>query len=194
MPDGKPRCAWPGEDAAMRDYHDREWGVPVNDDVQWLEYIILDGFQAGLSWKTILHKREAFRRVFHQFDPQRVARMSEAETAAAAVNPGIVRNRMKIAAAVRNAGRFLDLTERHGSFSRFIWAFTGGKVVHNAWTSMADIPARTSLSDTVSTALKQAGFTFVGSTICYAVLQSGGIVNDHLVSCYRHDQLRRSSP
>jgi DNA-3-methyladenine glycosylase I len=177
----------------MLAYHDREWGVPVHDDVKWLEYIILDGFQAGLSWKTILHKREAFRKVFHDFHPQRVARMSEGEMTAAGENPAIVRNRLKIGAAVRNAGRFIDLAERHGSFSNFIWSFTDGQVVQNAWASTADIPARTPLSDALSAALKKAGFTFVGSTICYAVLQSGGIVNDHLVGCFRHDQLRRGS-
>jgi DNA-3-methyladenine glycosylase I len=192
MSDEKPRCGWPGQDPVMLAYHDREWGVPVHDDVKWLEYIILDGFQAGLSWKTILHKREAFRKVFHGFDPERVAGMTEGEMAAACANPGIVRNRLKISAAVRNAGRFIDLAARHGSFSNFIWSFTEGRVVQNAWTSTADIPTRTPLSDALGAALKKAGFTFVGSTICYAVLQSGGIVNDHLVSCFRHHQLRRA--
>jgi len=173
----------------MLRYHDEEWGVPVHDDVKWLEYLILDLFQAGLSWKTILHKREGFRKVFHHFDPQRVARMSEKEIAAACGNPAIIRNRMKIQAAVRNAGLLLDVAGRHGSFSDFIWSFTDGRTIRNAWTSIGDIPGRTALSDELSAALKQAGFSFVGSTICYAIMQSGGMVNDHLVSCFRYGEL-----
>jgi DNA-3-methyladenine glycosylase I len=184
------RCAWPGDDALMQRYHDEEWGVPVRDDRRWMEYIVLDAFQAGLSWRTVLHKREAFRKVFHDFDAERVARMSAKQIEAARQNPGIIRNQLKIKAAVKNAACFLDLAERHGSFDRFIWSFTDGRVVRNRWRRPEEIPAATPLSDKVSKALKQAGFSFVGSTICYAFLQAGGIVNDHLVSCFRYKELK----
>jgi DNA-3-methyladenine glycosylase I len=191
MNDGKPRCPWPADDARMLAYHDREWGVPVYDDRLWMEHITLDAFQAGLSWRTVLHKREAFRRVFHHFDPQCIARMTEKEMEDARQNPAIIRNRQKIRAAVGNAARFLELAEAHGSFSRFIWSFTDGKVVHHHWKRIEEIPASTPLSDRVSRALKQAGFSFVGTTICYAFLQAAGVVNDHLVSCFRHDEILR---
>jgi DNA-3-methyladenine glycosylase I len=185
-----PRCPWPGDDERMQRYHDEEWGVPVHDDIRWMEYIILDAFQAGLSWRTVLHKREAFRKVFHGFDPRRVARMTEKQIEAAGQNPAIIRNRQKIRAAVKNAGCLLELAERHGSFDHFIWSFTDGKVVQHRWKKIEQIPATTPLSDRVSKTLKQAGFSFVGSTICYAFLQAGGMVNDHLVTCFRHAQLR----
>lgn len=175
----------------MLDYHDREWGVPVHDDRLWMEHITLDAFQAGLSWRTVLHKREAFRQVFYRFDPQRIARMTGKEMEAARQNPAIIRNRQKIRAAVDNAARFLELAERHGSFSRFIWSFTDGKVVHHRWKRVEEIPASTLLSNRVSKALKQAGFSFVGTTICYAFLQAGGVVNDHLVHCFRHEEILR---
>jgi DNA-3-methyladenine glycosylase I len=178
----------------MLAYHDREWGVPVCDDILWMEHITLDAFQAGLSWRTVLHKREAFRRVFHGFDPQRMARMTEQEMAAAQQNRAIIRNRLKIRAAVSNAARFIELAERHGAFSNFIWSFTDGKVVHNHWKRAEQIPANTPLSDRVSKALKQAGFAFVGSTICYAFLQAAGVVNDHLVGCFRHEEIMRMKP
>ena len=186
----KTRCPWPGEDALMMQYHDQEWGVPVHDDRLWMEHIILDGFQAGLSWRTILHKREAFREVFHNFDPQRIAAMTERQLEAARRNPGIVRNRLKIQAAVKNAKAFIEIAERYRSFDNFIWSFTDGQVVQNCWQRMEDIPTTTSLSDTVSKALKAAGFSFVGSTICYAFLQAAGVINDHLVSCFRYEALR----
>jgi DNA-3-methyladenine glycosylase I len=185
----KPRCAWPGDDVAMLRYHDEEWGVPVHYDRKWFEYLVLDAFQAGLSWRTVLHKRRAFAEVFHGFDPVRVARMTEAELASASQNPAIIRNRLKIRATVNNARAFLELQHRQGSFDQFIWSFTEGLVIHNAWRSLAELPAATPLSDAVSRALKKAGFSFVGSTICYAFLQAGGIVNDHLVHCYRHREL-----
>ncbi len=184
------RCPWPGEDALMQRYHDEEWGVPVRDDRRWMEYIILDAFQAGLSWRTVLHKRQAFRAAFHDFDPLRVARMTESEIEAARQNPGIIRNHLKIKAAVKNAALFVALAEKHGSFDRFIWSFTDGRVVRNRWKRPEEIPAATPLSDKVSKTLKQAGFSFVGSTICYAFLQAGGIVNDHLVSCFRYNELK----
>jgi len=191
MNDHKPRCGWPGDDELMRRYHDEEWGVPVHDDRRWFEYLVLDAFQAGLSWKTVLHRREGFRRVFRDFDPARVARFTPKQIAAACVNPAIIRNRLKVEAAVGNARAFLALQERHGCFDDFIWSFTDGKAVHSAWTDLCQLPATTPLSDAVSKALKQAGFSFVGSTICYAFLQAGGVVNDHLLHCFRHRELAK---
>lgn len=190
----KNRCPWPADDALMLQYHDEEWGVPVFDDIRWMEHITLDAFQAGLSWRTILHKRKAFGEVFHGFDPVRIASMTEKEMATAQQDARIVRNRLKIRATVNNAAAFLALAERHGSFSNYIWSFTGGEVVHNHWRRAEEVPATTPLSDTVSKALKQAGFSFVGSTICYAFLQAAGVVNDHLVSCFRHAELLRIRP
>lgn len=190
--DNKPRCAWPSDDPIMLRYHDEEWGVPVHDDPKWFEFIVLDAFQAGLSWKTVLHKRAAFRKVFHDFDPQKVARMSDKAMEKARQNPAIIRNRLKIQAAVKNARAFLAMQERHGSFDSFIWSFTEGKTLHNAWTSLDQLPASTALSDAVSKALKKEGFTFVGSTICYAFLQAAGVVNDHLVHCFRYAELSNS--
>ena len=183
------RCAWPGDDPLMLRYHDEEWGVPVHHDHKWFEFIVLDAFQAGLSWRTVLHKREAFHQVFYGFDPHRVAAMSERAIAAAIANPAIIRNRLKIRAAVNNARAFLHLQERHGSFDAFIWSFTQGRVIHNRWRTLEAIPAKTGLSDTVSKALKKEGFSFVGSTICYSFLQAGGVVNDHLVDCFRYREV-----
>ncbi|MBT8342979.1 MAG: DNA-3-methyladenine glycosylase I [Desulfatitalea sp.] len=183
------RCPWPGDDLLMTRYHDEEWGVPVHDDNRWMEFITLDAFQAGLSWRTVLHKREAFRKVFHGFDPQRIVRMTEAELDAARQNPGIIRNRLKIQATKKNAAALLTVAKQHGSFDQFIWSFTDGKVVHNRWRLPEQIPATSPLSDQVSKALKQAGFSFVGTTICYALLQAAGVVNDHLVSCFRYKPL-----
>jgi len=173
----------------MVSYHDEEWGVPVHDDRKWFEYIVLDAFQAGLSWKTVLHKRDAFHEVFYGFDPLRVAGMSEKDMAGAMANPAIIRNRLKIRAAVKNAQAFLRLQETNGRFDDYIWTFTEGRVIHNSWKTAEAVPARTDLSDTVSRALKQQGFSFVGSTICYSFLQAAGMVNDHLVSCFRHREL-----
>jgi DNA-3-methyladenine glycosylase I len=187
--DDRPRCGWMGDDELMCHYHDEEWGVPVHEDRRWFEYIVLDAFQAGLSWRTVLHKREAFRKVFHGFDPNRVARMSDKAMEKAGQNPAIIRNRLKIRAAVNNAAAFLNLQEKHDSFDAYIWSFTNGRVIHNNWQELDDIPAHTVLSDAVSKALKSEGFSFVGTTICYSFLQAGGIVNDHLVGCFRHKEL-----
>lgn len=187
--DNRSRCGWPGDDEAMLRYHDEEWGVPVHADGKWFEYLLLDSFQAGLSWKTVLHKREGLREVFYDFDPERVAGMTEAARKTAMLNAGIIRNRLKIEAAVKNASAFLKLQEREGTFDSFIWSFTGGKIIQNSWKTLSEIPASTTLSDRVSRALKEEGFTFVGSTICYAFLQAGGIVNDHLTNCFRHKEL-----
>jgi len=185
----KQRCRWPGDDPLMQRYHDDEWGVPVHDDRKWFEYIVLDAFQAGLSWKTILHRRRAFHQVFFGFEPQQVAAMSDEAIAGAIANPAIIRNRLKIRATVANAKAFLELQARHGSFDDFIWSFTDGRVIHNNWPTEDAVPANTELSDRVSKALKQQGFSFVGSTICYSFLQAGGIVNDHIVNCFRHREL-----
>jgi DNA-3-methyladenine glycosylase I len=188
--DRKHRCGWMGDDRLMLRYHDSEWGVPLHNDRKWFEFIVLDAFQAGLSWRTVLHKRRAFRRVFHNFVPEKVARMSESEIRKAIRDPAVIRNRMKIRAAVQNAKAFLKLKKAHGTFDSFIWSFTKGKVVRNRWTKIGQIPASTPLSDTISKALKDNGFTFVGTTICYAFLQAGGIVNDHLVKCFRYKDPR----
>lgn len=188
--DEMPRCAWPVNDEVMLRYHDTEWGVPVHDDHKWFEYLVLDAFQAGLAWRTVLHKREAFRKVFHGFDPKQVARMSPTQIDDACRNPAIIRNRLKIQSAVKNAAAFLKVQEEWGSFDSFIWAFTKGRVVHNKWKSLDQIPASTPLSDAVSKALKKQGFSFVGTTICYAFLQAGGVVNDHVVRCFRYRELK----
>lgn len=191
--DNRHRCSWPGDDPLMISYHDEEWGLPVHDDRKWFEFIVLDGFQAGLSWRTVLHKRDAFRNVFYHFDPQRVAGMPEKAIAKAMANPAIIRNRLKINAAVKNARAFIELQDRCGSFDAFIWSFTDGRVIHNQWSVPEAIPATTELSDIVSKSLKKHGFTFVGSTICYAFLQAAGVVNDHLVNCFRWQELKSLS-
>ena len=187
--DDKPRCAWPGNDELMRRYHDEEWGVPMHDDRKWFEFIVLNAFQAGLSWKIVLHKRAAFRNVFHNFDPMKVARMTGRDIEEARRNPAIIRNQLKIRAAIKNALTFLKVQESHGSFDSFIWSFTDGKVIHHSWKKLSELPATSPLSDTVSKALKKEGFSFVGSTICYAFLQAAGVVNDHLAHCFRYKEL-----
>lgn len=179
------RC-WPtGDDPVMDRYHDVEWGVPAHDDRRHFEYLILDAFQAGLSWRTVLHKREAFRRAFARFDPLKVARFGEPEIRRLLRDPGIIRNRQKIVAAVRNAKAFLDVRKAEGSFDRYIWQFTGGRTIVNRWKELRDLPARTSESDAMSVDLRRRGFSFVGSTICYAYMQAAGMVNDHRVGCPR---------
>lgn len=189
----KPRCAWMANDELMMRYHDEEWGVPLHDDRCWFEFIILDAFQAGLSWRTVLHKREGFRKVFLGFEPERVASMSERRIEAARRNPAIIRNRLKIQAAVNNARAFLAVQDKRGSFDSLIWSFTDGEVIRNRWKETGDIPASTPLSDKVSKTLKKEGFSFVGTTICYSLLQAGGIVNDHIVRCFRHRELNQAN-
>jgi DNA-3-methyladenine glycosylase I len=181
-----------GDDPLMLAYHDREWGVPLHDDRKWFEFLVLDAFQAGLSWRTVLHKREAFRKVFHGFDPAQVARMTPAAMEKARNNKAIIRNRLKIKATVENARAFLKIQEREGTFDQYIWSFTQGRVVQNTWKTLDEIPASTPLSDTVSKTLKKEGFSFVGSTICYSLLQAAGVVNDHLVHCFRYRELTGS--
>lgn len=183
------RCGWPGDDPLMIEYHDEEWGVPVHDDRRLFEYLVLDAFQAGLSWRTILHKRENFRAAFDGFDPGRIARYDDAERRRLLADAGIVRNRQKIDCTISNAREFLRLQEAHGSFDEWIWQFTGGRTIRNAYEAEADVPATSPESDAMSAALKGEGFKFVGSTICYAFMQAAGMVNDHVTSCFRHAEL-----
>lgn len=182
-------CPWPGSDPLMIAYHDEEWGVPVHHDRSHFEYLVLDAFQAGLSWAIILRKREAFRRAFDGFDPVRVARYGDEEADRLLSDRGIVRNRQKIVAAIGNAAAFLKVQDRHGSFDAFIWQFVGGTPKRNRWRRMSDLPARTEASEAMSRALVERGFSFVGPTICYAYMQAAGLVNDHLVDCFRHQEV-----
>ena len=177
------RCGWAGTDPRMIAYHDREWGVPVHDDRTLFEFLILEGAQAGLSWSTILYKRDAYREAFAGFDPAKVARFDQRKVGRLLTNEGIVRNRLKIESAVTNARAVLVLQRDLGSFDKFVWSFVGGKPKINRWRAMRQVPASTRESDALSAALKQRGFRFVGSTICYAFMQATGLVNDHLVSC-----------
>jgi len=181
----KKRCPWCETNELEVAYHDREWGVPVHDDRRWFEFLILEGAQAGLSWDTILKKRDNYRKAFAGFDPRKVARFDGRKRAALMRNPGIVRNRLKIASAVTNAQAFLSVQREFGSFDRYIWQFTGGKPKRNRWRAMRQVPAATLESDAMSKDLKRRGFRFVGSTICYAFMQATGMVNDHLVTCFR---------
>ena len=183
------RCAWAGTDPLYIAYHDQEWGVPLHDDRLLFEFLILDGMQAGLSWAIILKKRENFRRLFDNFDPSLIATYDDARVAALLADPGIVRNRLKVAAAIQNARAFLDIQKEFGSFDAYIWQFVGGQPKKNAWKGLADIPARTSESDAMSKDLARRGFKFVGSTICYAFMQAAGLVNDHTVDCFRYNQV-----
>jgi DNA-3-methyladenine glycosylase I len=183
----RTRCAWAGSgDPLMIAYHDREWGVPVHDDRLLFEFLILEGAQAGLSWRTILHKRDNYRRAFHRFDPERVAGYRARDVRRLLGDPGIVRNRLKIESTIDNARAFLDVREAFGTFDAYIWQFVEGKPVRNAWKSLRQIPARTTQSDAMSKDLKKRGFRFVGSTICYAFMQATGMVNDHTVGCFRY--------
>jgi len=184
------RCPWATTPLYFA-YHDTEWGVPLHDDRRLFESLVLDGAQAGLSWLTILNKRENYRRAFGGFDPARVARYGPRQIARLLADPGIVRNRQKIASAIRNAQATLKVTREFGTLDRYLWRFTGGRTIQNAWESDKQIPARTPESDAMSRDLKERGFSFVGSTICYAFMQASGMVNDHLITCPRHEACRR---
>lgn len=186
----RTRC-WGEGDELMAAYHDLEWGVPLHDDNKIFEFLILEGFQAGLSWRTILHKRENFRRAFHGFDAARVARYGERDIRRLLADAGIIRNKLKVWAAVNNARRFLEVQKEFGTFDRYIWGFVGGKPVRNRLRSFKDMPAKTPLSDRISQDLKTRGFKFVGSTVVYAHMQATGLVNDHLVSCFRYAEISR---
>lgn len=187
------RCPWCEGFDLYRAYHDAEWGVPLHDDRALFELLILEGAQAGLSWATILKKRENYRRVFDGFDPALIARYDDEKVAALLADSGIVRNRAKVAAAIRNAKAYLTLTAEGQSFSNFLWQFVDHAPIQNQWTSLAEVPARTLQSDAMSKALMDAGFKFVGSTICYAFMQSTGMVNDHLITCPRHTEVQDCS-
>ena len=191
MADDRRSCGWPGLDPLMQRYHDQEWGVPVHDDRKHFEFLILEGAQAGLSWRTVLHKREAYRRAYARFDPRRVARFGPRDIRRLLSDAGIIRNRLKIAWSIRNAGVFLAIQEAFGSFDAYVWRFVGGRPLQNRWQHLKELPARTSESDRLSRDLKQRGMSFVGSTIIYAHMQAAGLVNDHLVRCFRHQPLTR---
>ena len=182
----KKRCGWPGENKLMIEYHDTEWGTPVHDDRKLFELLMLDNAQAGLSWQTILNKRENYRKAFDNFEPAKIARYNERKITSLLNNPGIIRNRLKIKAAVTNARAVLEIQKEFGSFDTYIWQFVHGTPIRNRWKSLKDIPATSPESDAMSKALKKRGFKFVGSTICYAFMQSIGMVNDHLVHCFRY--------
>lgn len=184
------RCPWAKNELSIR-YHDEEWGVPLHDDRALFELLILEGAQAGLSWDTILKKRDAYRRVFDQFDAEAIARYDKRKVARLLADPGIVRNRLKVAAAIANARAFLELREQGGTFDAYLWQFVDGRPTINRWADKKHVPSRTAASDAMSKDLKRRGFKFVGTTICYAFMQATGMVNDHLVDCFRYAPLSR---
>ena len=189
----KVRCTWAGSDPLYYAYHDHEWGIPLHDDRAWFEFLILEGAQAGLSWITILKKRDAYRTAFDNFDAQRIARYDENKIESLLQDTGIVRNRLKVQSAVTNAQQFLAVQKEFGSFDAFIWNFVDGVSQQNNWSTLSDVPASTPQSDAMSKELKRRGFKFVGSTICYALMQATGMVNDHTVDCYRHLEIRKEN-
>jgi len=184
------RCAWAANSSPlMLDYHDREWGVPLHDDRGLFEFLVLEGAQAGLSWDTILKKRENYRRAFDEFDPARIARYGEGDVQRLLADPGIVRNRLKVQAAIVNAQKLLEVQEEFASFDNYVWQLVGGRTVKNAFRSLSEIPASTAQSDAISNEMRRRGFKFVGSTICYAFMQAVGLVNDHTVDCFRYHEV-----
>ncbi len=184
------RCEWCGGDVLYIKYHDKEWGVPVHSDRKLFEFLILEGAQAGLSWITVLRKREAYREVFDRFDFNKIAIYKESKITSLLNNPGIIRNQLKIRAAVKNAKAFINIRKEFGTFNKYIWQFTDGETIQNSWKSLKDLPAQTEISQLMSKDLKRRGFTFVGPTICYAFMQAIGMVNDHVVTCYRYEELK----
>lgn len=189
----KKRCGWSQGDTLMERYHDTEWGVPLHNDRKLFEFLLLDSFQAGLSWSTILNKREHFRKAFDNFNPKRVAKYRRVDIKRLLTDEGIVRNRLKVNAAVSNARLFLEIQKEYGSFDSYVWKFVGGKPRVGNWKSFEQIPATSSESDALSINLKKRGFSFVGSTIIYAFMQASGLANDHVASCFRYKKLRRLS-
>ena len=185
------RCEWPATHPLMIQYHDTEWGVPLHDDRKLFEFIVLDGAQAGLSWRTILLRRENYRHAFDRFNPEKIARYGARDVRRLLNDAGIIRNRLKVRSAIINAQQFLNIREEFGTFDRYIWQFVGGKPRVNRFQSMKQIPATSKESDAMSKDMKQRGFTFVGSTICYAFMQAAGMVNDHIVTCFRHREVQR---
>jgi len=192
-PTTKNRCGWSGDDPLYQQYHDVEWGMPNFDDRQLFEFLLLEGAQAGLAWITVLKKREGYRKAFSQFDPLRIARYDKRRLERLLQNPNIIRNRLKVESAVSNARAYLSILETHDSFADYIWQFVDHQPVQNRFRSMKQVPANTPVSDAMSRQLKKDGFRFVGTTICYAYMQATGMVNDHLVSCFRHDECRQVS-
>jgi len=186
----KQRCEWANSSALYLEYHDSEWGVPVHEERKLFEFLILEGAQAGLSWSTILNKRQAYIQAFDNFEPAIVANYNDTKVQALLANPGIVRNRLKIQAAIQNARSFLKVQDQFGSFDTYIWQFVDGKPIQNSWKILQEIPATTKESDAMSKELKKRGFTFVGSTICYAFMQAVGMVNDHMVDCFRWQEVK----
>jgi len=187
MPNGQ-RCTWCAGDELYLAYHDKEWGVPLFDDQKLFEFLILEGAQAGLSWITVLRKRENYREAFDGFNPEKIARYDKRKFNQLMNNEGIIRNQLKIKSAINNAQRYLDIQSKHPSFSDYLWQFVEGQAIQNQFVSHTDVPAKTSLSDVMAKTMKKAGFNFVGSTICYAFMQATGMVNDHLLPCYRHQE------
>lgn len=185
------RCEWAGSDPLNIDYHDHEWGVPVHDDRRLFEMLILEGAQAGLSWITILRKRENYRQAFDHFEADKIAGYDGRKVAELLANPGIIRNRLKVKAAIQNAAAFLTIRQEFGSFEAYIWQFVGGQPRQNSWHSLAELPAQTPESEAMSKDLRKRGFNFVGPTICYAFMQAVGMVNDHIVSCFRYQEVAR---
>ncbi|CAG0978178.1 DNA-3-methyladenine glycosylase 1 [Gammaproteobacteria bacterium] len=188
------RCEWPGNNELMLAYHDNEWGTPVHDERKLFEFLVLDAFQAGLSWQIILNKRENFRRAFHKFDAKKIAKYTARDTKRLLADAGIVRNRLKIAATIGNAKCFLVIQKEFGSFDKYIWQFTGGKTIAHRFKTLGEIPAKTAESDAMSKDLQARGFKFVGSTICYAFMQAAGMVNDHVTGCFRYSQVQKLKP
>lgn len=194
MSDTRCRCQWAGTEPLYVEYHDTEWGVPVTDDDKLFEFLILEGAQAGLSWITILRRRENYRRALHGFDARRIARYTDADQNRLMADAGIIRNRLKVASVVDNARAFLEVQAEFGSFADYMWRFVDGKPINNKWKSMSQVPATTPISDALSKDLKRRGFRFVGSTICYAHMQAVGMVNDHVAECFRHAEVARLAP
>jgi DNA-3-methyladenine glycosylase I len=190
----KKRCEWCGKDLLYIEYHDQEWGVPVHDDVRLFEFLSLEGAQAGLSWLTILRRRESYRKAFSGFDPERIAGYSNADVNRLLADPGIIRNRLKIESVVKNARIVLDIQEECGTLNSFLWRYVDGVPIQNAWRSQDELPGRTPESEMMSKDLKKRGFSFVGSTICYAFMQAVGMVNDHTVNCFRYSEVRKMAP
>ncbi|QAU24152.1 DNA-3-methyladenine glycosylase I [Dyella sp. M7H15-1] len=180
------RCHWAADGELMQNYHDTEWGVPLHDDQVLFEFLCLEGAQAGLSWRTVLHKRDNYRKAFHDFDIARVAAMKDRDLEKLLLDPGLIRNRLKMTATRDNAKASLAAIDEHGSLDAYLWSFVGGKPVHNRWRTRSEVPASTHVSDQMSKDLKKRGFRFIGTTICYAFMQATGMVNDHLVECFRH--------
>lgn len=185
------RCTWPGSDPLMIEYHDKEWGNPVHSDRKHYEFLLLDGFQAGLSWQTILRKRKNFKKAFDNFDYKKIAKYDERKINSLLKDEGIIRNKLKVNGAVINAKLFMDIQKEFGSFDKYIWQFTGCRTIHNKHKTMKDIPATSPESDAMSKDLKKRGFKFVGSTICYAYMQAAGMVNDHFMGCFRYKEVKK---